>query len=72
MCPGLLSQWEHVFLKTITNRQKKIKANTKRETTQVEGKTAVDYRLGIFMRGTEKPKLQPQKKTKAKTYEACS
>ena len=64
MCPGLLSQWEHVFLKTITNRQKKIKANTKRETTQVEGKTAVNYRLGIF--------IQPQKKTKAKTYEACS
>lgn len=58
VCPGLLSQWEHVFLKTITNRQKKIKANTKRETTQVEGKTAVNYRLGIFVRGggkTETP-----------------
>ena len=72
MCPGLLSQWEHVFLKTSTNRQKKIKANTKRETTQVEGKPLwiIDW---VFLGGgIEKPKLQPQKKTKAKTYEACS
>lgn len=72
MCPGLLSQWEHVFLKTITNRQKKIKANTKRETTQVEGKTAVDYRLGIFMRGDRKTETPTAQKTKAKMYEACS
>ena len=40
----------------------KIKANTKRETTQVEGKTAVDYRLGIFMRGDRKTETPTSEK----------
>ena len=44
------------------HRQKKIKANTKRETTQVEGKTAVDYRLGIFMRGDGKTETPTSEK----------